>query len=70
LQAHGVTRAVGRPIPGVNAFSAPVRDHEGEVALVITALGHQDHFASAWSAPMAAAVKAAAAEASGRLGFR
>lgn len=70
LQAHGVTRAVGRPIPGVNAFSAPVRDHEGEVALVITALGHQDHFASAWSSPMAAAVRASAAEASGRLGYR
>ena len=70
LQAHGVTRAVGRPIPGVNAFSAPVRDHEGEVALVITALGHQDHFASAWSSPMAAAVRAAAADASGRLGYR
>lgn len=68
LQAHGVTRAVGRPIPGVNAFSAPVRDHEGEVSLVITALGHQDHFASAWSSPMAAAVRAAAAEASQRLG--
>lgn len=70
LLAHGVTRAVGRPIPGVNAFSAPVRDHEGEVALVITALGHQDHFASAWSSPMAAAVREAAAEASERLGYR
>jgi DNA-binding IclR family transcriptional regulator len=70
LRAHGVTRAVGRPIPGVNAFSAPVRDHEGEVALVITALGHQDHFPSGWSSPMAAAVRAAAAEVAGRLGRR
>jgi DNA-binding IclR family transcriptional regulator len=70
LRAHGVTRAVGRPIPGVNAFSAPVRDHEGEVALVITALGHQDHFASGWSSPMAAAVRAAATEVAGRLGHR
>lgn len=70
LQAHGVTRAAGRPIPGVNAFSAPVRDHEGEVALVITMLGHQDHFPSAWSSPMATAVRDAAAQISAGLGYR
>lgn len=70
LQAHGVTRAAGRPIPGVNAFSAPVRDHEGEVALVITMLGHQDHFPSAWSSPMAAAVRDAATQVSASLGYR
>jgi DNA-binding IclR family transcriptional regulator len=70
LRAHGVTRAVGRPIPGVNAFSAPVHGHDGDVALVITALGHQDRFPSGWSSPMAAAVRAAAAEVAGRLGRR
>lgn len=66
--SHGCTRAVGRPIPGVNAFSAPVFDHEGEPALVLTLLGHQDHVPSAWSSPMAAALKRAAAEISARLG--
>jgi DNA-binding IclR family transcriptional regulator len=70
LAARGVTRAVGRPIPGVNAFSAPVRDHEGLPVLVITALGHQDHFASAWTSPMAEAVRAAAVSISQRLGHR
>lgn len=70
LRTHGVTRAVGRPIPGVNAFSAPVRDHEGEVALVITLLGHQDHVSEAWSSPMAAAVRAAAAQIAAHLGWR
>lgn len=70
LQAHGVTRAAGRPIPGVNAFSAPVRDHEGEVALVITMLGHQDHFPSAWTSPMAVAVRDAATQVSASLGYR
>ncbi len=69
-RAHGVTRAVGRPIPGVNAFSAPAFDHEGQVALVITALGHEDHFPSVWNAPAARAVRAAAAEVSARLGYR
>lgn len=70
LRSHGVTRAVGRPIPGVNAFSAPVRDHEGEVVLVLTLLGHQDHFSSAWNSPMARAVRAAAAQISQHLGHR
>lgn len=70
LRSHGVTRAAGRPIPGVNAFSAPVRDHEGEVALVITMLGHQDHFSSAWTSPMAAAVRDAATQVSASLGYR
>lgn len=70
LRQHGCARAVGRPIPGVNAFSAPVLDHEGEPVLVITLLGHQDHVPAAWNSPMAAALKRAAAEISERLGHR
>jgi DNA-binding IclR family transcriptional regulator len=70
LAGHGCTRAVGRPIPGVNAFSAPVFDHERDPALVITLLGHQDHVPAAWSSAMAAALKRAAAELSAQLGHR
>lgn len=70
LRAHGVTRAQGRPIPGVNAFSAPAYDHEGQVAIVITALGHQDRFPVGWDSEAAQAVRQAAAEISGRLGGR
>jgi DNA-binding IclR family transcriptional regulator len=70
LAGHGCTRAVGRPIPGVNAFSAPVFDHDGDAAVVITLLGHQDHMPSAWSSAMAAALKRAAAEVSSQLGYR
>ncbi len=68
--AHGCTRAVGRPIPGVNAFSAPAFAHDGEAAIVLTLLGHQDNVPSAWSSPMATAVKQAAADVSHRLGYR
>ncbi|MCU0969341.1 MAG: IclR family transcriptional regulator [Rubrivivax sp.] len=68
VRTHGVARAVGRPIPGVNAFSAPVLDHEGRPALVLTMLGHQDHFPAAWSSPLARAVRDAAAQVSARLG--
>lgn len=67
---HGCTRAVGRPIPGVNAFSAAVFDHDGEPAVVLTLLGHQDHVPAAWASPMANAVKHAADEVSTRLGWR
>ena len=70
LRAHGLVRAQGRPIPGVNVFSAPAYDHEGQPAIVITALGHQDHFPTAWNSSLAAAVRAAAAAISGRLGNR
>src|SRR5678815_1319558 len=48
VRRHGVVRAEGRPIPSVNAFSAPVFDHEGEPVLVITMLGHQDDFSTDW----------------------
>ncbi|MEI7447327.1 MAG: IclR family transcriptional regulator [Burkholderiales bacterium] len=65
---HGVARAAGRPMPGVNAFSAPAFDHEGQPVLVITALGHQDTFPSAWESPMAREVRAAAKDVSRRLG--
>nr|WP_315231303.1 IclR family transcriptional regulator [uncultured Albidiferax sp.] len=69
VQAHGVTRALGRPVPSVNAFGAAAFDHEGHVALVITALGHADHFDADWDSPMAVAVRQAAADISRRLGF-
>lgn len=68
--AHGLTRATGRPIPGVNAFSAPVRDHEGHTVLVITALGHADDVPPGWDGPIAVAVREAADEVSQRLGWR
>jgi DNA-binding IclR family transcriptional regulator len=70
VRAQGLARAVGRPIPGVNAFSAPAFDHEGEPVLVITALGHQDHFPADWDSPAADAVRRAAREISLRLGWR
>lgn len=69
VSRHGVVRAQGRPIPSVNAFSAPAFDHEGEPVLVITALGHQDDFPVAWDSPAAQAVQVAASEVSRRLGW-
>ncbi len=69
MRAHGVARAVGRPMPGVNAFSAPAFDHEGVPAIVVTLLGHQDQVPAEWDSPAAVAVRSAAAEISARLGW-
>jgi DNA-binding IclR family transcriptional regulator len=66
----GLARAVGRPIPGVNAFSAAAYDHEGQAAIVITTLGHQDNFSPRWDAAPAQGVRRAADEISHRLGWR
>ena len=70
VREHGVARAEGRPIPGVNAFSAAAFDHEGKPAIVITALGHQDNFSADWDSSAAEAVRNAASEISSRLGWR
>jgi DNA-binding IclR family transcriptional regulator len=67
---HGVARALGRPIPGVDAFSAPVFNCDGSLALALTALGAAGSFDSAWDGATAVKLKAAAAEASRRLGHR
>lgn len=70
VRAHGVSRALGRPIPGVNAFSAAAFDHEGKPVLVLTAMGHEDDFPADWDSGIADAVRRAAADISLRLGYR
>lgn len=68
FQRHGLSRSVGSPIPGVNAFSAPAFDHEGTPVLVVTATDHEDRMPGLWSTPAALAVRAAAREITARLG--
>ena len=65
---HGASRAVGSPIPGVNAFSAPVFDLEGMATLVITVLDRDDRLPSSWTCDSALALAAAARELTLRLG--
>lgn len=70
VRLHGVVRSKGRPIPGVNAFSAPCLDHLGEPAVVITLLDREDQLPVDWSSPSAQALRDAAFEVSSRLGWR
>lgn len=69
VRAKGLARAVDRPIPGVNAFSAPVFDQSGAVALVITAIGPSGTFDADWEGPLASEIRACAATVSARLGY-
>jgi DNA-binding IclR family transcriptional regulator len=69
VRRRGLARAVGHPVPGVNAFSAPVFDHTGALALVLTTLGPAGTFDASWTSPMAAALRDSAAALSQRLGY-
>ena len=67
---HGLSRAVGSVLPGINAFCAPIFDHEGKMALAITGLGPAGLFPSAWSGSIPRAIGEAAREVSRRLGWK
>jgi DNA-binding IclR family transcriptional regulator len=70
VRKRGMARAVGRPIPGVNAFSVPVFDQSGSVALVITSIGPEGTFNAEWESPIATKLLECAAKVSERLGFQ
>jgi DNA-binding IclR family transcriptional regulator len=69
VREKGLARAVEKPIPGVNAFSAPVFDHTGSIALAVTAIGPSHMFDANWDGPIADEVRKCAANISARLGF-
>jgi DNA-binding IclR family transcriptional regulator len=68
VREKGMARAVGHPIPGVNAFSVPVFDQSGSVALAITAIGPEGTFDASWDSPIASKLRDCAAKVSDRLG--
>lgn len=67
---HGISRALGSPIPGVNAFSVAAFDLEGAPALVLTITDHQDRLSGDWKNSAAQALRDAAREVTARLGGR
>ena len=68
IRSDKLVSAVGKPIPGVNALSAPVFDQSGKLALVITALGPAVSFPAHRDGSIAKALLASANEISNRLG--
>ncbi|OMG56309.1 IclR family transcriptional regulator [Azonexus hydrophilus] len=68
VREHGIARAIGQPIPGVSAFAAPVFDHNGHVALVITLVGPTGGFDPDWHCANAQALRESAQAISRQLG--
>lgn len=66
---HGLSRSLGQPIPGIDAFCAPVFDSAGNIVLGILLMGPSVTFDGAWDGKVAAAVRRCADEVSARLGY-
>lgn len=68
VRTHGLGHTAGEMLPGVLALAAPVFDHEGTLAAVITALGPVGFFDDARDGETARELRRAAAAVSERLG--
>ncbi|OZI17356.1 IclR family transcriptional regulator [Bordetella genomosp. 7] len=70
IRVHGMARALGNPLPGVDALSVPVFDSTGTVVLALTALGPTGLFDSQWNGAIAKPLLECAREISRKLGYR
>lgn len=68
VRRHGMARVLGHPIPGINAFSAPVFDAFGHLTLALTMLGPESRFDASWEGPLAQAMRRAVADITARIG--
>lgn len=69
VRRRGFAAAEGSPIPGVNAISAPVFDHAGQLQLAVTVIGPARAVAIEADGALTARVLAFAADLSRRLGY-
>jgi DNA-binding IclR family transcriptional regulator len=52
-RTRGMARALGQPLPGVNALSAPVFERGNSLAMAITLLGPEKTFDAKWTGVLA-----------------
>jgi DNA-binding IclR family transcriptional regulator len=69
-RTHGMSRTLGGVIPGINAFAAPVFDHEGKMSLAVAGLGPAGLVPQHWNTALPKAIHAAALAVSRELGWR
>lgn len=69
IRQDGLDRALGAPIPGIDALAAPVFDHTGTVRLVVALIGATGSFDSAASAMPAQRLLQTTRQLSWRLGW-
>lgn len=70
VRSRGLARAVGNPLPGINAFSAPVFDHTRNIVLALTVVGPAGTFDIDWRGPVARALLESSSAISARLGYK
>lgn len=68
VRRAGYATTAGAPVPGVNAISAPVFDHGGQIQFVVTAIGPSGLVDLSPESPQIARVRAYAGELSRGLG--
>ena len=69
VRTHGASRIHGGVLPGTNAMSLPVFDANGQLCLVLIALGAQSTFDTTWSSPLERRLRQAAQQLSADLGY-
>ncbi len=69
VRRTGLGRALGRMLPSIEAFSAPVFDQQGRLAGALTCLGLKDTFDASIEGRLALTLKAKADQISARLGY-
>ncbi|MCR0983885.1 IclR family transcriptional regulator [Roseomonas populi] len=70
IRALGYSTTEGVPVPGINAISAPVFDHTGQMQLAITAIGNEGTLDCGPESAQAVAVLALSRRLSSELGYQ
>ncbi|KWR88286.1 IclR family transcriptional regulator [Cupriavidus sp. IDO] len=69
VHAHGAARTRGGVLPGINAFSMPVFDANGHLAMALIVLGAQSVFDAEWGGTVDRRVRDIAQQLSSELGY-
>lgn len=70
VREQGMAKALGNPLPGIDALSVPVFDHTASLVLAITSLGPSSLFDASTNGPIARALSQCARNVSTQLGFK
>jgi len=70
IRRAGLARALGNPLPGIDALSVPVFDHSGNIVLALTSLGPSTLFDASPDGAIATALMRCAGAISSQLGYR
>lgn len=68
VRAQGLARVAGDLLPGIAALSAPVFDWQGDLAAVLSILGHTDQFDASYDGETATALRRISGDLTARLG--